>query len=160
MLDNFKWPKAEHEADEIIFRNVREHGCHIVSVGDGNPSFAYSIGLYLNYGHPEVIIFGVRPDYAQSIINDIRDRVAAGHKFSDGDISEDFLQNGYKIAFWDVPLMAYPDYLGIGAWFYWASGPFPSLQIIWQDAVRRFPWEAECSFDAKADQPLLKRTVS
>src|ERR1700761_5220874 len=160
MHADFKWPKPEHKADEIIIRNVREHGCHIVGVGDGNPSFAYSIGLYLNYRHPELIIFGMRPDYAQSIINDVRDRAAAGHKFSDGDISDDFLENGYKIAFWDVPLMAYPDYLGTALWFYWASGPFPCLQIIWQDPNRRFPWEAECVPGVKADQPLLKRTVS
>jgi hypothetical protein len=153
--------KAEHPADERIFRNVREHGCHIVGVGDGNPAFAFSIGLYVNYGHPEVITFGLGYNTATTIINDVRDRVAAGHKFADGDISDDFLQNGYKVAFWKVPIEAYREYLGTAIWFYWESPrPFPCLQIIWQDAVRRFPWEAECDPGVKADQPLLKRTVS
>ncbi|WP_213769558.1 DUF4262 domain-containing protein [Bradyrhizobium sp. dw_78] len=161
MQDNFEWPKADHEADEIIFRNVRKHGCHIATIGDGDPPFAFSIGLFLNYGHPELIIFGMRPESAQLIINDVRDRAAAGHTFVDGDISDDFLLDGYKLAFWHVPLMAYPEYLGMAIWFYGKSPrPFPCLQLIWQDRNRRFPWEAECSPEVKADQPLLKKTGS
>jgi hypothetical protein len=32
MLNKFEWPKAEEEVDEIIIRNVRKHGCHIVGI--------------------------------------------------------------------------------------------------------------------------------
>jgi hypothetical protein len=87
--------------------------------------------------------------------------VAAGHVFADGDICDDLLANGYKICFWDVPLSAYDDHLGIAIWFYGKSPrPFPCLQLIWQDRNRRFPWEAECISEVKAYQPLLKKMVS
>ena len=161
MQDQFEWPEPEHEADKVILRNVRDHGCHITGVFDATPPFAFSIGLYLNYGHPELIIFGQSARNAQAIINLIRDRAAAGYSFVDGDISGDLLENGYKLGFWQVPFAAYPEYLGTAIWFYRKSRlAFPCLQIIWQDVNRHFPWEAECSPDVKEDQPLLKKTVS
>ncbi|MGY8711320.1 DUF4262 domain-containing protein [Bradyrhizobium sp. 18BD] len=161
MHDQFEWPEPEHEADKIILRNVRNHGRHITGIPDGTPSFAFSIGLYLNYGHPELIIFGQSAQNAQAIINLIRDRAAAGHKFVDGDISDELLENGYKLGFWQVPLAAYPEYLGTAIWFYWKSRlVFPCLQVVWQDVDRHFPWEAECSLEVRRDQPLLKKAVS
>jgi hypothetical protein len=105
----------------------------------------------------EIVIFGLRADIAQTIINDVRDRAAAGHQFVDGDISDDILEGGYKVCFWDVPLEAYGSYLGTTIWFYAKSPrPFPCLQIIWQDRGGRFPWEAGCIPEVKGDQPLLK----
>jgi hypothetical protein len=161
MQDEFEWPEPEHEADNVILRNVRNHGCHITGIQDANPPFAVSIGLYLNYGHPELIIFGQSAGNAQAIINLIRDRVAAGHEFADGDVADDMLENGYQLRFSQVPLGIYPEYLGTAIWFYSKSRlVFPCLQVFWQDIDRRFPWEAECSPDVKEDQPLLKKTVS
>lgn len=112
MQDQFEWPESEHEADKVILRNVRNHGCHIAGIPGANPPFAFSIGLFLSYGHPELIIFGQNSENAQAIINLIRDRVASGHEFVDGDISDDLLENGYKLGFWQVPFGAYPEYLG------------------------------------------------
>jgi hypothetical protein len=161
MLDNFQWPKPDGAPDEAIFRNVRNHGCHIVGIPDANPPFAFSIGLFLNFGHPELMIFGQRPENAQALINLVRDRVAEGHKFVEGNICGDLLENDYKLGFWQVPFKAYPEYLGTAVWFYAKSRlAFPCLQIIWQDVNRHFPWEAECRADVKEDQPLLKKTVS
>jgi Domain of unknown function (DUF4262) len=96
--DKFKWPEPDHEADEVIFRNVRKHGCHIVGIADGEPPFEFSIGLYLNYGHPELIIFGLPSSNASGIINDVRNRAAAGEKFFDGSISDDLLDEATRFA--------------------------------------------------------------
>jgi hypothetical protein len=155
----FEWRQPEEEADEIVLRNVRKHGCHIVGLPDGErgPGYAFSVGLFANYSHPELVIFGLGSDTSVKIINDVRDRAAAGHKFVDGDISDDILEGGYKVCFWDVPLKAYDSYLGTAIWFYAKSPrPFPCLKIIWQDRHGRFPWEPECIPEVKADQPLLK----
>src|ERR1700730_6442551 len=105
MSYEFEWRKPESEADETIFRNVRTHGCHIVGVpsaGQGS-RYAFSIGRFAKYRRPGVVIFGLRPDTAAKIINDVRGRAAAGHQFVDGDISDDILEGGYKVWFWDVP---------------------------------------------------------
>ncbi|UVO38611.1 DUF4262 domain-containing protein [Bradyrhizobium arachidis] len=161
MQDRFEWPEPEHEADKVILRNVRNHGCHVTGILDASPPFAFSIGLHLNYGHPELIIFGQSVENAHAIINLIRDRAAEGHKFVDGDISEELLENGYKLGFSQVPLSVYPDYLGTAIWFYGRSRlVFPCLQVVWQDVNRRFPWEAECLLTVRQDQPLLKKAVS
>jgi hypothetical protein len=156
----FEWPKAECEADDKILGNVRKYGCHIVGIPDAKPRFAFSIGLFANYSHPELIIFGLNSNNGSLIINDVRDRVAAGQKFADGDVSDDILADGYKVCFWQVPLDAYREYLGTAIWFYSKSPTsFPCLQIIWQDRNRRFPWEAGCIAEVKADQPLLKKVL-
>lgn len=161
MQDQFEWPEPEHGADEVILRNVRKHGCHIMGIEDADPPFAFSIGLFLNYGHPELIIFGQSAGTAQAIITLIRDQVAAGHQFVDGDVSDEMLENGYKLGFLQVPVGIYPRYLGTAIWFYGKTRlQFPCLQVVWQDVNRRFPWETDCSAAVKKDQPLLKRIAS
>jgi hypothetical protein len=158
--DKFVWPKPDHEADEIIFRNVRKHGCHIVNIVDAVPLFSFSIGLYLNYSHPELMIFGLPSGDAAAVINHVRDHVSDGRKFSDGEMCDD-LFTGDKTCFWQVPFEAYPKYLGTAYWFYKESGiVFPCLQIIWQDASHRFPWEEGCAPYVIKAQPLLKKLAS
>jgi uncharacterized protein DUF4262 len=161
MHHEFEWPEPDHEADEILFRNVRSHGCHIVGIDDGDPPFAFSVGLFLNYGHPELIIFGLPSENAQIVINHVRDHVSDGRRFADGDICDDLFGDGDKICFWQVPFEAYRQYLGIACWFYAKSMiAFPCLQIIYQDANHRFPWEVDCQPHVIKGQPLLKKTIS
>ena len=94
--DKFVWPKPNHKAGEILFRNVRTHRCRIVNILDGDPGFSFSIGLYLDSGHPELIIFGLPPDNASGIINDVGNRAAAGHDFGNGAVSDDLLEGGLR----------------------------------------------------------------
>jgi hypothetical protein len=93
MFENFQWPEPEEEADEKLIRNVREHGCHVLNVHD-HPPFSFSIGLALNYGQAEIVIFGMSPRQATQIINIVRDHAAAGKNYFDGDVSTDILVNG------------------------------------------------------------------
>lgn len=160
MLDNFKWPQIERDGDARIIRNVRERGCHIVGIPDGDPEFAFSIGLYLNYGHPEIIIIGLDGRDAAVIINDIRDRAAKGHKFADGDVCDDLLVD-QKVCFVEVPLEAYGDYLGTAIWFYEnLPRAFPCLQMVWPDREGRFPWDAGAGQDFKDYQAVLRTFTS
>jgi hypothetical protein len=155
MLDTFEWPKPEHEADDRIIRNVRKHGCHIVGIVDGEPPYTFSIGLFLNYGQPEIVVFGLDGSDAAAFINDIRDRAAKGQRYVAGDVSDD-LVTGYRFCFIDVPLKRYGDYLGTAIWFYAKSPrPFPCLQLVWPDRDGRFPWQTACDPLVKRDQPLL-----
>jgi hypothetical protein len=155
MFEDFKWPKPEEEADETLIRNVRERGCHILGV-DADPPFSFSIGLALNYGQAEIVIFGLAPSKAAAIINIVRDDAAAGKKYVANDVSSDILVNG-KVCFVDVPLEAYDKYLGTAIWFYRKSPrPFPCLQLVWPDRAGRFPWETEFDVVFKRDQPILR----
>ena len=158
MFDDFKWPEPEEEADEILIRNVRERGCHILGVGGekGSPPFAFSIGLALNYAQAEIIIFGLAPSKAAKIINIVRDEATSGKKYVDGDVSSDILVSG-KVCFIEVPLDLYGEYLGTAIWFYRKSPrPFPCLQLVWPERDGRFPWETGFDAALKIDQPVLR----
>jgi hypothetical protein len=165
MHHEFEWPKPENEGDAATLRHIREHGCSIINIPWGGtvkePPFSFSIGLFANYGHPELILIGMNGENAGPIINEVRDHVAKGRTFADGEICDEILANDYKVCFLHVPLMVYPQYLGTALWFY-AKCPvvFPCLQAVWPDVNGHFPWEAECDADARQDQPLLKKGVS
>ena len=158
MLNKFEWPKAEEEVDEIIIRNVRKHGCHIVGIttDEQGPGYAFSIGLFVNYGHAELIVFGLERDDLAKVINSVRDHVIAGRKFAAGDVCDDLLVES-RIGFVEVPLRLYDDYLGTAIWFYQKSPrPFPCLQMVWSDRDGRFPWNAGYDERLRGYQPLLK----
>jgi Domain of unknown function (DUF4262) len=80
MHHEFEWPKPENKGEEDNLRHIREFGCSNISVAWGGnekePPFTYSVGLFANYNHPELILFGL--NNAGSIINEIRDHVVTG----------------------------------------------------------------------------------
>jgi hypothetical protein len=155
MFENFQWPEPEEEADEKLIRNVREHGCHVLNVHD-HPPFSFSIGLALNYGQAEIVIFSMSPRQATQIINIVRDHAAAGKNYFDGDVSTDILVNG-RVGFVEVPLELFDKYLGTAIWFYRKSPrPFPCLQLVWPDRAGLLPWETGFDPDMKKDQPVLR----
>ncbi|MBV8700049.1 MAG: DUF4262 domain-containing protein [Bradyrhizobium sp.] len=158
MLDEFEWPRPDNDADERIVGNVRKHGCHIVGImpDEERLGYAFSIGLFVNYGHPEIVIFGLDRRDAGNVINDIRDRVSRGQRYAAGDVGDQLLV-GHKTCFADVPLQCYRDYLGTAIWFYAKSPrPFPCLQLVWPDRAGRFPWQAEFDPALRKYQPLLR----
>lgn len=150
--------EPDGEADEHLFRNVRERRCQILRIaGDEHaPNYAFSIGLYLNYGQAELIIFGLDPNDASIIINDIRDRTAMGRTYAAGDVCDDLFVD-QKVCFIEMPLHAYSAYLGTAIWFYEnLPRPFPCLQIVWPDREGRFPWETGYDDSLKKYQPVLR----
>jgi hypothetical protein len=158
MLDSFVWPEPDGAPDEILFRNVREHGCHLMGIAAEaqTPAYVFSIGLYLNYAHAELVLFGLDPKDACAVINAVRDRAAAGRRYVAGDVCDD-LPLERKVCFVEVPLRAYEAYLGTAIWFYARLlRPFPCLQIVWPDREGRFPWEAGYDVSLKTYQPVLR----
>jgi uncharacterized protein DUF4262 len=157
MIPNFRWPEPESPPDEKLISNVREYGCHIIRVfaTESGPAFAYSVGMYLNYGQPEVIVFGLSVEHAHVILNDICRHAARGERFVAGDRTDQFLQ-GFDVCFTEVPLEVYPEYLGFALWFYRSlSEPFPAVQLVWPDRAGKFPWELGYDHGFDRLQPLL-----
>ena len=48
-------------SDEAVAADVEKYGLSVmlVSEDDECPKFGYSIGLYRNFNHPEIIVFGL-----------------------------------------------------------------------------------------------------
>src|SRR5262249_35535291 len=155
MITHFEWPIPRGPAEERIINDVRDFGCHIVWITDAAPQFAFSIGLFLNYDQPEVIIFGLDSGTTGTLINDICNQAVAGERFTAGSRTDKLLV-GNDVSFLAVPYTMYPEYLGHAIWFYHAlARPFPCVQLIWPDRGGRFPWDSDYDKQFKGSQPVL-----
>ena len=120
---------------------------------DRGPGFAYTVGLFRRFGHPEVLVSGLDLDVLHDVLNDVGASVRAGARFQAGATSDDVL-DGYPVAFRAIAPAAYGTYLGAGVRFY-AGSPFPALHCVWPDRAGRFPWDAGVDDWTRWAQPAL-----
>jgi hypothetical protein len=139
--------------DQKLLDDVSTHGWHVIRVLEDQvgPGFAYTIGLFKNYGHPEVIAFGLPPERLHGLLNLVGDDAKAGGHRGPGDVSAEFIE-GYPCSFIEFPATAFREYLGYALWFY-SGAPFPALQLVWPDKHGRFPWDAEVVPEVRRLQP-------
>lgn len=151
--------RANDEDEKRLIDDVRDYGWHLIGVSDDpeGPAFVYSVGLFHTLQHPEIIIFGLSSTSVMGqIINSIGELVRQGRRFADRIESSEVLE-GYTCTFREVPLDAYPDYLGFARWYY-RPEQFPVLQCVWPDKAGIYPWQAECHPWVIRHQPILAET--
>jgi hypothetical protein len=107
--------------------------------GDGGPAFAYTVGLF-GMGHPELLIFGVSPDDAATILNTLGERIRAGDNLVPGQLltHTDWRR---RIV---VEKLPNPGEIVFSANRHYGRPPgfsVPVLQLSYDDANGRFPWE-------------------
>lgn len=143
------------EIDRQVIDDIAQYGWHVIQVAedDEGPGFAFTIGLYRSFGHPEVIITGLPLDVMLVILNTIGDSLRADTRFEAGG-TYDTLLEGYDCTFRRVPKEQYREFLGT-AMRYYKSTDFPCLQCIWPDRAGRWPWDPEASESFRAVQPLV-----
>lgn len=152
----------EHDKQAIkkILSDIDEFGCHLamVEADDYSPAFVYTIGLFKNFKHPEIIIFGLSVDVMGHILNHLKDEIANGSKYDLDRLYSNIL-SGYDVQFLEVAKDNYQYYLGYAGWYYDHTWNFPVLEIIWPDKNSRWPWELEFNENWKFKQPLLDRDM-
>ncbi|MCW3463036.1 DUF4262 domain-containing protein [Chitinophaga nivalis] len=160
MTDDHDHHQHDLAAKQIILDDVAQYGCHLALLPADNylPAFAYSIGLYKTFGHPELICFGLSTNVMAAILNHARDLIKNGERLHTDTLYDGFL-TGYNIRFLEVDKAHYADYVGYGGWFYDGSFDFPLLQVIWPDKQHHFPWDKDFNPDWKFKQPLLDRNT-
>ena len=148
-------PQPLNPAEQKVLDDVEQYGLHVVNVlAEGDlPEFSYTIGLYKNFNHPEVLVYGLPRNRAHPLLNDVGDEVRAGKKYLAGQTYDDFLE-GYRCTFRTIPVTQYPEYLGWASWFY-DHGPFPSLQLVYPDREGRWPWQEGVSEGFRSCQLIL-----
>jgi hypothetical protein len=136
--------------------NIEEHGWQVVVVpeDDEGPGFAYSIGLYRRFDHPEVIVFGLPIALLQGIVNAIGEQVRRGRRFADGGVADEVLE-GYPVRFEAVSRAHHGEFLGHAIDFY-GGEEFSFLQCYWPDSNGHFPGQPGCAEGCAASQPSLK----
>lgn len=160
VLPGFTLPKAESAYDEQLLEDVTKIGWHYVHVqAEGrDPAFAFSLGFYANYGHPEIIVIGLKPQTAQQLMNIAAIRIAGAKSKYETYKPYDDIAQGMRVAFVPVAKRYLPEYFGYGRWFYQSrQGEFPALQMVWPDKQGRLPWEPGYDTRFSALQPLLDK---
>ncbi len=138
--------------DAMVTEKVRRFGWYIQYVDSGEccfpgctaqesdePSFAYTVGLF-GLDHPELLIFGVSQQVAARVLNDLGERIRAGENLIPGQL----------ITFDHWPRRVIPEVVPNPGEIVLEANRFykrpdeasvPVLQLSYDDAQGRFPWE-------------------
>ncbi|MCQ4035080.1 DUF4262 domain-containing protein [Kaistella montana] len=145
--------------DEQIQSDIEKFGLSVIIIEatDYLPSFAYSIGLWQKFNHPEIICFGLRTQTLHTIINDVADLIKNGQVIQAGKTYDNIFENS-KSEFLNVDKRNLGDYFGTAIDFY-NSKNFQALQLVWTDRNDKFPWETDFEEDFIYKQPLLDRNA-
>lgn len=147
-LEGFVWPDPDDADDLRVIKNVVECGCHIIAVEKaiGHAAFVYSIGLYLNYLSPEIVIVEMDPTAAGRAINRISSHLKNGGKLNCG-TPFNALHDTSALMFRELRMEEHTDALGFAVWFYCSRSRglrFPVYQAMWPDQLGRFPSDSKC----------------
>ncbi len=145
--------------DYKVIEDVEKFGWHVVMIEATEylPSFAYTVGLWKGYQHPEIIAFGLTVKTLHFILNDAGETVKSGGRYETGKVYSDFFTNG-EVQFVAVDKRSIRDYFGYAIWFN-GGIDFPALELIWTDKNNKFPWENGYEEGFQYQQPLLDRNA-
>ena len=147
--------EATDAGERRAIADVHKYGWHVLKVleDDEGPGFAYTVGLYHSFRHPELMIVGLPLDVAHAILNLAGEAIRRGAQYSVDVETEDLLEER-TCRFRRVPESEYQNYLGWDLWFY--DGPaFPALQVIWPDRAGRWPWDPLVDPSIRNIQPVI-----
>ena len=148
-----------HQLLEQSKQDIAKYGLQVIMVSSTSylPSFAYSIGLWQTYQHPEIICFGFSNDLGHTILNDVAELIKNGERMEAGKNYDNIFEDS-KAEFLNVALDNISDYFGT-ALNYYEGNKFPALQLVWTDHDDKFPWEEGFEEKFRYKQPLLDRNA-
>jgi hypothetical protein len=154
--------KAQHycgQSNDVmrkqLARQVRQQGWQIVRVfGDEwSLPFAFTVGLYENYGHPEIMMF-LPSECVLGSLEDMAENVAGGGEYIAGGKYSDLYESG--CLYQQVHPLFYEGYLGSAMSFY-GGKQFPILQCLVPDENGKCPTEEGCDPTLAFFQPSLAK---
>jgi hypothetical protein len=145
--------------EKKLYANIEKVGCAVMLIEATNylPAIAYTIGLWKNYKHPEIISFGLTTKTLHTILNDAKEIVQGGKTIEIGKNYDSFFENS-DTQFLTVAPRNIADYFGQAISFY-TSTNFPAIQLIWTDRNNKFPWDNNYETAFQFKQPLLDRNT-
>ena len=153
--------EKEHNCrdDDKTTSDIEKYGLSVIIIEATEylPSFAYSIGLWEKFRHPEIICFGFTTKTLGGLINNAADLVKDGQLLETNKIYEDIFENS-KAEFINVDSQNLSDYFGT-AIDYYNTKDFSALQLVWTDRNNKFPWETDFEEEFIYRQPLLDRNA-
>jgi hypothetical protein len=141
-------------------KHIEQYGLSVIMIEATEylPSFAYSIGLWEKFNHPEIICFGFSTPTLHGVINDVAELIKSGSAIEINKKYNDFFENN-SVEFIKVEAGYLSDYFGYAIDFYDTKN-FPALQLVWTDRNNKFPWEQNFEEEFIYKQPLLDRNTN
>ena len=130
----------------------------LLEATDYLPSFGYTVGLWQNYQHPEIIAFGLTIETLHLLLNDAGERIKSGQTIEIGKLYNDFFENDSDTQFLNVDTRNIADYFGYAINYYHPKD-FPAIQLVWTDRNNKFPWDINYEPEFEFRQPLLDRNA-
>jgi hypothetical protein len=146
---------AKDKSEKKALSDIKNYGLHIVHVyeDEENPRFSYTVGLYENYLHPEILIIGLKQELAHVLLNNMAFEIKNGKNYTAGEFHEDVLDD-FLCYFGEVSKTKYKEYVGWTIWFY-EGYDFPLIQCVYPTIEGIFPWEKSLPDDAKFFMKML-----
>lgn len=145
--------ELEDDAERACVANVDSAGWEVLLVGagdEGEPAFAYTIGLLHRAGHPELLVSGLRMELMHDVLNQVAAAIMGGAAVPPG--------RGLEGVLAGVPLLAEevaPSALGhTVTWSRWFHRrDVTAVQLVWPDTSARFAWQPGASPRLDPAQP-------
>jgi hypothetical protein len=148
----------EYDAQERrAISNVVDYGVHVVLVSatlpctcerheehadhepSGEPDFAYTVGLWHQRRHPELLISGIpRVQVMHRALNDLAGWVRSGAVLRPGELYEDVL-GGVPVTVEELTTQTRSRTVTWSSWFHRLD--VPALQVVWPDLEGVFAWQ-------------------
>jgi hypothetical protein len=149
-------PEIERFRDEMVLSKIKKGGWGVIACPEekDSPPFAFTIGLFEKFGHPEIILFGMDSRESAKALNFMGARIQDGEVFKALQAYNDVLTSQCMFA----PVDVQQDYwLGYARWYY--KKDFPAIQCVWADTNGRWPWNTDCDPGVAGRQMILNETA-
>jgi Domain of unknown function (DUF4262) len=145
--------------EQSISEAVQRKGYQVLSIGDHNPPFAYTVGLMFSQNHPELIILGLRQEGPKIILALVR-MIKNGKSFKAPGEFE--IVPNFKIATRVVHPTQHEFYLGYAMGYCRENGrvgQLEAMQVFWPDKHGHFPFAREFDNSVHSLQPRLDQAI-
>ncbi|WP_162606441.1 DUF4262 domain-containing protein [Jiangella asiatica] len=128
-------------------------GCPCGLPRGGDPPYAYTVGLH-DFGHPELVVFGLGDETGSLVLNALGERVRGGGRMLP---ARPLPVDGWhhRVRFFPFHDVGGPPLLTSAQRYYrrTADDPVSVLQVVWDDHQGRFPWEGGYDFPTGLQPP-------
>ena len=143
--------------ERIIIDNIRRYGWHSNSVGTALDTaiFAYTVGFYYSFGHPELLVFGMPPESAHGLFTAAWQMIERGRSLDTSTPTDELLIARSCIPV-DVPRKYYAEFATSARWYY-NGNRFPLYQVVYPSDEGLYPWHPKATDAFVRAQPVLGR---
>lgn len=145
--------------DDVLKRTkiiIAEHGWSVINVKD-SPAFSYTVGLTETLGHAELLMFGLDPEIMRALLNNAGRRIRAKGRIAPYSLVSEVVADHpcYSLP---VDLNVHRGLSNIATALY-GRGNYELMQLVWPDAVGRFPFQNGFDTTFAAQQPVVGRVT-